>query len=75
MGIAGKTGFRLTGVVEQDGYEGRLYSEKGQHDPRSSWGNLASFWPTPASLQNMLCERGWDVYIAPYYLSSRTFFL
>jgi hypothetical protein len=76
VGVAGEKGYRLTGVVDVDGHEGRLYSEEGiQHDPRSSWGNLASFWPTPATLQRMLAERGWDVYTAPYYLSSRTFFL
>lgn len=76
VGIAGDTAYSLSDIVTLDGHEGRLYSEEGiQHDPRSSFGNLSSFWPTPDTLLRMLGERGWDVYTAPYYLSSRTFFL
>jgi hypothetical protein len=76
VAIGDLAGYRLSKPVTVEGHEGRLYSEQGiQHDPRSSWGNLASFWPTPETLNRMLAERGWDVYTAPYYLSSRTFFL
>ena len=70
-------GWGLSEPVVQRGYSGRLYSEadKQQH-ATASWGNLDSFWPTPATLRRMLDERGWDVYtLTPYYLPTRTFFL
>ena len=72
--------FTLSEPVRERGYEGRLYSEPGTiNSPaarRSAWGNRSSFWATPAALQRMLDERGWDVYtLTPYYLSTRTFFL
>lgn len=70
-------GFDLSEVVEEDGYRGRYYSEAGkQHDARASWGNDASFWPTPRALHRMLHDRGYDVFSAtPYYEPTRTFFL
>ena len=70
-------GYGLSEPVRQRGYSGRLYSEANKQDrPTASWGNLDSFWPTPAALRRMLEERDWDVYtLTPYYLPTRTFFL
>lgn len=70
-------GWDLSEPVQQQGYSGRLYSEANkQHRATASWGNLDSFWPTPAALRQMLQERGWDVYtLTPYYIPTRTFFL
>ena len=72
--------FGLSEPVRQRGYDGRLYSEPATiNSPgarRSAWGNSSSFWARPSALQQMLDERGWDVYtLTPYYLSTRTFFL
>ncbi len=66
----------LSDLVTVDGYEGRYFPEEGvQEYPTASFGNLSSFWPTLPSLQRMLFERGWDVYIStPHYLTTRTFF-
>ena len=45
-------GYGLSEPVRQRGYSGRLYSEANKQDrPTASWGNLDSFWPTPAALR------------------------
>jgi hypothetical protein len=72
-----ETAFNLGPTIEQHGYKGRLYSEADiQHDPRSSMGNLSSFWPESGELVRMLGDFDYDVFTAePYYLRSRTFYL
>jgi hypothetical protein len=68
--------FRLSEVVQQRGYRGRLYQERNLSAPTASWENTESFWPTPRALQRMLGERGYVVLTAtPWYRQSRTFFL
>ena len=69
--------YQLSEMVREKDYRGQFYSEAGkQNRATAPWGNLSSFWPTPASLRTMLDERGWDVYtLTPYYLPTRTFFL
>jgi hypothetical protein len=71
-----QTSYGLSGLVNQGGYRGRLYSEERiQHEPTASWGNLSSFWPTPRALYRMLNGRGWEVFTAtPHYQESRAFF-
>ncbi|GGF42176.1 hypothetical protein GCM10011519_15020 [Marmoricola endophyticus] len=77
VAVPGDAAFDLSEITTVDGYRGRLYSEQDkQHDPRSSFGNDDSFWPTQRELQRMLHERGWDILPwRPYYLRTRTFFL
>lgn len=42
-----------------DGYLGHLFKEV-QEDPRASWGNPLSFWPTEESLGRMLLSCGYS---------------
>lgn len=54
-------GLRLSPILDEGGFAGRLYSEADlQHEPTASWGNDASFWPTIPSLQRQLEEAGYD---------------
>ncbi len=53
---------RVSDLVQQDGYEGRLYSETGLHTrPTASWGNELSFWPTVPTLERQFYDAGYDV--------------
>jgi len=62
-------------VTQGDGYEGRLYREPGR--ATSSWANSESFWPTLASFQRMLVERGYSTILTaePWITGDRTFFV
>ena len=52
----------LSRIVHEDGYTGRLYRESGKAEQATaSWGNAASFWPTPDSLERQLTGAGYDV--------------
>jgi hypothetical protein len=53
---------KLSGIVSEGAYSGRLYSESGKAaQATASWGNTRSFWPTPESLERQLNQAGYDV--------------
>lgn len=68
----------LSDPVEERGYSGRYYAEKGwQRRATASWNNTESFWPTPESFYRMLAEHGYPAVFAgtPWVTTDRTFFL
>lgn len=69
---------RLSPVVTEDGFTGRVYDEGGlESRPTASWGNRLSFWPTIASLERQMEEAGYELFdqISPPYLADRGFFI
>ncbi|MGH8963176.1 MAG: methyltransferase domain-containing protein [Jatrophihabitantaceae bacterium] len=69
---------RISELVSDDGFEGRLYNERGlEARATASWGNSTSFWPTVASLEREMYEAGYEVVeqYSPPYLADRGFFL
>lgn len=60
-----------------DGYLGHYFEEE-QEDPRASWGNPVSFWPTEESLCRMLFEAGFSAVHKvepPPVTADRTFYV
>lgn len=71
-------GLRLSPILDEGGFAGRLYSEGDlQHEPTASWGNDTSFWPTVPSLQRQLEEVGYDAIerLLPGVAPDREYFL
>jgi hypothetical protein len=71
----GRSTHRLGEPLAANAYVGRMFEEVDGY--ASSWGNVSSFWPTPASFYSMLEDAGYRVVSAvePWYLPDRTFFL
>jgi hypothetical protein len=69
---------RMSELVSDRGYEGRLYSEEGlELTPTASWGNSSSFWPTVAGLEKQLFDAGYDVFeqVSPPHAPDRRYFV
>ena len=70
--------YRISEILIQQGYPGRVYSEKGLEDrATASWGNEDSYWPSVASLERQMYAAGYEVFeqISPPYLPDRGFFV
>lgn len=69
---------RLSQIVTQDGFTGRLFDEGGlESRPTASWGNRFSFWPSVASLERQMYEAGYEMFeqVTPPYLPDRAYFV
>jgi hypothetical protein len=69
---------RVSALVSEDGYQGRLYLESGMETrATASWGNRYSFWPTLATLERELYDAGYDVLeqVSPPHAPDRRYFV